>query len=336
MTESKTKVSIVVAQYNREDIVLDTLRSIQQQTFTKFECIVIDDRSTDNSRDKILEFCSIDTRFKYYENSHNSGKCESYNRGIHIASGEYIVFIDNDDIFDKSFLYKLYDSIDINKTDMATCNYGIWSCDTDEIVYPKFHVDSVDGGIKSRDDFINKEWYIMFPPQVWTKIFRRKIIIENKLRFLDIPREGNYFIHTYQYFCRSVSVVNEYLVKYRQFSDLSRHSSGANYYDRTDLLYKIAEFKKEYIKNYEQRRAWDAYVIKFINEIYKIKIIDKAIIRRAVVNIEFIYIFLISNISRGVFIKYYTESRPFANILGLSLLFKVYQKLTPSSNGGEK
>ena len=269
MIKSKveTKVSLILAHYNREDLVLDTLNSIKNQTFHDFECLIMDDCSTDSSPELLKNFCLNDSRFKYYRSDKNSRKYTSYNRGIKLAQSDYLIFIDNDDIFDNNYIAELYNAITANNSDMAVCNYNIWHCDTDEIIQPKLHGDAVNGGLRRKDDYIKKTWYLMFPPQVWTKIFRKDIIVDNDIRFVDVAREGNLFIHKYQYYCENIYVVDKYLVNYRLFSDINKHSSGGDYYDRTDVLYEMIGFKKK-ISEQKQIEAWNKYLTKFIYDIY--------------------------------------------------------------------
>ena len=61
-----SKVSIIIPVYNRESLILETLNSIQQQIYKDWECIIIDDHSTDNTLSLVKEFCNEDARFSYY------------------------------------------------------------------------------------------------------------------------------------------------------------------------------------------------------------------------------------------------------------------------------
>jgi|GEM_PF-6009468 len=88
--------SYVVAVYNAEAFLTDCLSSIAQQTYKDFEVILIDDGSTDRSADIALGFAKSDPRFRYYRQE-NSGSSSAYNKGIELARGEYLVFLDNDD-----------------------------------------------------------------------------------------------------------------------------------------------------------------------------------------------------------------------------------------------
>ncbi len=89
-------ISIIIPCYNTAQFLEETLRSVQNQTYKDWEAIVINDCSTDVSKSIITSFLS-DPRFIYLENEINSGVAVSRNRGIKIARGEMISFLDSDD-----------------------------------------------------------------------------------------------------------------------------------------------------------------------------------------------------------------------------------------------
>lgn len=89
------RVSIVVSCYNYGQYVAACLRSIQQQTFTDFEVVVVDDGSTDNSEQQIQPFLQ-DARFRYVKQE-NGGQAKAKNRGIREARAELVAFLDADD-----------------------------------------------------------------------------------------------------------------------------------------------------------------------------------------------------------------------------------------------
>ncbi len=95
--EMKPPVSIVVTCYNYGQFVAKCLSSIQKQTYTNFEVIVVDDGSTDNSIEKIQPFLE-DNRFHCITQV-NGGQANAKNRGIKEASAEFIAFLDADDIW---------------------------------------------------------------------------------------------------------------------------------------------------------------------------------------------------------------------------------------------
>ena len=98
-------ISIIIPTYNRAHIVCETLDSVLSQTYTNWECIVVDDGSTDNTKDIIKSYRVKDSRFLLF-NRENKVKGVSYCRNISLenANGDYILFLDSDDLLDKKCL----------------------------------------------------------------------------------------------------------------------------------------------------------------------------------------------------------------------------------------
>ncbi|MCA6422550.1 MAG: glycosyltransferase family 2 protein [Flavobacterium sp.] len=94
------KVSIIMATYNRSHFIVETLVSIQNQTFIDWECIIIDDGGTDNTKEVIKPIIEEDKRFLYVQRDDNyqKGLPGCRNNGLDLAKGDYIIFFDDDDI----------------------------------------------------------------------------------------------------------------------------------------------------------------------------------------------------------------------------------------------
>lgn len=92
----KGLVSIIVPIYNVAQYLEECLNSVLMQTYANWECILIDDGSTDNSSEICREFTSRDTRFKYFYKQ-NGGLSSARNEGLRKAKGDFITFLDSDD-----------------------------------------------------------------------------------------------------------------------------------------------------------------------------------------------------------------------------------------------
>lgn len=97
---SSPEVSIIIATYNRSCLIGNMLHSIQDQTFKSWECIIVDDGSSDNTRNVIYDFTAVDSRFKYFfrSSAYRKGLPGSRNMGLDHIKGNYIIFFDDDDI----------------------------------------------------------------------------------------------------------------------------------------------------------------------------------------------------------------------------------------------
>jgi len=92
------KISVIMAVYNSEKFLNESINSILNQTFKDFEFIIINDCSTDNSLKIIKEFIKKDNRIKLINNERNLGAAGTRNEGLKIAKGKYIAILDSDDI----------------------------------------------------------------------------------------------------------------------------------------------------------------------------------------------------------------------------------------------
>ncbi|WP_406684228.1 glycosyltransferase family 2 protein [Seonamhaeicola sp. MEBiC1930] len=94
------KVSIIMATYNRAQFIMESIKSIQNQTFENWECLIIDDGGTDNTKDILEPLLKEDERFKYLKRTskYQKGLPGSRNYGLDEAKGDYIIFFDDDDI----------------------------------------------------------------------------------------------------------------------------------------------------------------------------------------------------------------------------------------------
>lgn len=98
-----SKISIIVPCYNQAQFLDEALQSVLDQTYTNWECIIVNDGSPDRTEEVAKKWVDKDTRFKYLYKE-NGGLSSARNAGIAIAVGEFIQFLDSDDCIDKSKL----------------------------------------------------------------------------------------------------------------------------------------------------------------------------------------------------------------------------------------
>lgn len=100
MEKRNPRVTIIMATYNRAHFIVETLYSIQKQTFKDWECLIIDDGGTDNTKQVITQILDEDRRFQLLKRPENylKGLPGSRNYGLDIAKGDLIIFFDDDDI----------------------------------------------------------------------------------------------------------------------------------------------------------------------------------------------------------------------------------------------
>lgn len=112
-------VSIIIPTYNRAHLIGETLDSVLAQTYTNWECIVVDDGSTDNTEHLLNEYCNKDARFQYHHRPKDRPKganaCRNY--GFELSKGEYINWFDSDDLMVSNHLNLKIEEITRNKVD---------------------------------------------------------------------------------------------------------------------------------------------------------------------------------------------------------------------------
>lgn len=117
------KVTIIMATYNRAHFILETLQSIQAQTFQNWECLIIDDGGTDNTTEVILPILEKDSRFQFLKRTelYKKGLPGCRNYGLDLAIGDYIIFFDDDDIAHPQNLELCV--LELAHNDISFCRY---------------------------------------------------------------------------------------------------------------------------------------------------------------------------------------------------------------------
>ena len=104
------RFSIIIPTYNRAALIAETLNSVSAQTFQNWECIVVDDGSTDNTKEVIENLAHQDPRIRYIYQE-NAERSVARNNGIRNANGEWICFLDSDDLYETNHLQQLHDCL---------------------------------------------------------------------------------------------------------------------------------------------------------------------------------------------------------------------------------
>ena len=202
------KISVVVPFYNSIAYVLNAINNLKKQTFEPFEVILVDDGS-EESLSKVKGSIVGDVRFSLVSQPH-LGAGEARNCGLELVKGDYVIFLDSDDRYDKKLLEKMFLSATKWNSDTVLCNAN----SEDNPDWSVLHV-----------DHLNKEWadarevqnelFQLSSPAPWNKLIRTALIRENKLRFLPL-QNSNDITFTYSALALSerISWVNERLLQY--------------------------------------------------------------------------------------------------------------------------
>ena len=217
------KVSLIIPVYNAELFLDECLLSIQNQTFEDWECLLINDGSKDSSLEICKKWAEKDSRFKVFDKE-NEGAAVTRAKGITLAQGEYLLYVDNDDYLLPHTLETLLKMIANNNADSAICSFlrlfegkepfpfdevlpvGVWG---KEDIYRKICLPLVSGMPKDKS----------FVATIWRMLFNRKIITDNNLTFtkgvVGFPDD---LLFSFEYFLNSerTAVTDEPLYVYRR------------------------------------------------------------------------------------------------------------------------
>ena len=169
-------ISVIVPVYNVEEYLEECLESIKQQTFTDIEVILVNDGSTDGSREICERFCQKDSRFKLI-NQENQGQSVARNRGVKESVGKFIMFVDSDDVINKNLLEVLLPymktEVDIVECRMTRKKEEFYLNKPSKIVFKGNAKEAILNCIEIKE--------VKFCPV--TKLYRREIV--EKVSFLE-------------------------------------------------------------------------------------------------------------------------------------------------------
>ncbi|UAB74711.1 glycosyltransferase family A protein [Mesoflavibacter sp. SCSIO 43206] len=157
-------VSIIIPTYNRAHLIGETLESVMAQTYVNWECIVIDDGSTDNTSEILKLYCEKDNRIQYHQRPeyHKPGGNGARNYGFELSRGEYVNWLDSDDFFSNDKLKEQIRQVNtFEDVDIVTCSWGKATAVNDfQIKKLNIYKDYKEGINLLRDYGVFKEYFV--------------------------------------------------------------------------------------------------------------------------------------------------------------------------------
>lgn len=210
-------ISIIIPIYNSDKYLLECLNSVINQSFLDFEVLCVNDGSTDRSKDICEQYVRKDKRFRLY-NQENAGVSVARNLGIEQAQGEYLCFLDSDDVIAKDFLRNLFDRM--QGCDASVCDY---SNDLRKLGKKEKHVLVYEKNDLIREFIFGRRTAI----NIWLFLFKRSVIQNNHIRFVEgcIRNEDTEFYIRYMTCCTLPIVWFDYVGYYYRVVDASAMSN---------------------------------------------------------------------------------------------------------------
>jgi len=175
-----TKLSIIVPVYNAEKHLRQCLDSIINQTLKEIQVIIINDGSTDKSKQIILDYVGKDDRILFIDSA-NEGVSAARNKGMEKATGKYVGFVDADDYLDRTMYQRLFDISEEKNVSLAICNTMVVA----DSVEPKKRLPLKNECLVVSDkaDLVLDFLGFKYDYANWNKIYASQIIKDNHLEF---------------------------------------------------------------------------------------------------------------------------------------------------------
>lgn len=263
------KVSVIIPVYNTEKYLRQCIDSVVNQTFKDIEIICVDDGSTDNSLEILKEYQKNDSRLIILQQNH-IGAGEARNKGIEVAKGKYIGFLDSDDWFEPDMLEKMHQRATKFDADMVVCSSKNYDIETNTFINPSEYYPINLEMVPLETPFNYKDCpdYIfnIFGVEPWRHLFLNELITKNNIKFQNLESCNDVAFSLIARICaKRIVVFDNELVNYRYRRKGSIAEYRANY---ASNIVKSALYIEKYLKEqglYEKLEI--GFIKTFINHI---------------------------------------------------------------------
>ena len=250
------KISVIVPVYNAEKYLAEAIDSVLSGSFTDFEIIAVNDGSTDSSLEILRGYAERDARVKVIDKQ-NTGVSDTRNQGIAAAEGDYLAFLDADDVYSPDYLERMYSAAEESGADVTVCSYVTFRGEK-----PSFPTGE---STEPRETNIRELLDTGLMTPLWVKLVKKNVVSDNGIRFDAELAFGEDLFFSWRVCLASDRTVRieDKLYGYRMSPD----GATARYHDRLYQKYKCAfEALKAYAReigaDQEAVREMDLYFVK--------------------------------------------------------------------------
>ncbi|OWT33403.1 hypothetical protein BGI41_02605 [Methanobrevibacter sp. 87.7] len=245
------EVSVIIPVYNASKYIEKTLKSLVSQSFKDFEIILVDDGSEDDSVNIINEFLlNYDFTF-IVDSQEDKGVSSARNRGLELASGKYIIFLDDDDILNTNHIENLYNSLINNNADLSFTYLSKINEEgkylTDISSYDSIkNLDLIDS-----DEFIKLELNMSIPFSFVELMYKKDILDKYSIRFNENINYGEdtEFALKSLVCSHNVAISHEFTYLYLQRDDSITSNAYLERFDFINVLDNFAKYYMDYSEN---------------------------------------------------------------------------------------
>lgn len=235
-----TSISIIIPIYNAASYLRECLDSILMQSFTDFELILVNDGSIDNSLTICEEYSQKDKRIRVIDGP-NCGVSAARNKGLQIASGSWITFVDADDYFLNNALSILYQRAIQTGTDLVLAN----ALKLKNAKFSELH--------NLKDEVLPNVIMSIKHFALWGYLFNADVIRKYRLRFIDglAYSEDRIFIYQMAQYCKTIAFCSKPIYVYRvnATSACSSQNGVRKACHHLDAAFHLDQFARNYQKN---------------------------------------------------------------------------------------
>lgn len=206
-------VSIIIPTYNRAHLIGETLDSILEQTYPNWECIIVDDGSTDTTDEVVGEYVKKDSRFQYHNRpkDRKKGPCACRNYGFEFSKGEFIKWFDSDDIMYSELLEKQVGTFE-EAIDCSVCKVAYYDFEKNETLKEN----SINSNQLIEDYLVGRVTFYVSGP-LWKKSFLNN---QNELFDENLSNLDDWDFNLRMLYCEpKIAFIDMPLIKYRIHKD---------------------------------------------------------------------------------------------------------------------
>ncbi len=225
---NRTAITIIVPVYHKSEFLKECLSSLKEQDFSlPYQIVMIDCCGEESCSNLAKSFERTDSRFFYYRWEMNKGPGYSRNLGIFHSAGEYIGFVDGDDVVKQNYLSLLYEKAKKTDADVVTCGYYLFGKKRRFPGYSRVRKTTDGKTVLKR---IYKSDRGKFRTFCWGRLYKKSLLFENRILFPQdlIQYEDWLFMNVVLFHAKKVVFVKNMLYGYRQRYD----SIMSDYHDR--------------------------------------------------------------------------------------------------------
>lgn len=282
MMQKTPLVSIIVPVYQVKEYISECVESLLAQTYTNLEILLVDDGSTDGSGEICDEYAAKDSRVRVVHQG-NQGPSAARNTGLDYAKGEFVAFVDSDDVALPDFITTLYNLAEVDKADIAACAYmecgpdipgnireGLLCRDASEALcagqdenrarhWERHHSDQE---IYMTSEQMLRQWhgrYKKWETVVWNKLYRKHVFgggESDTIRF-PVGRKLEDVLISHLLVANAKQIV---LTMHKLYLYRIRPDSRASQSRMTGLMRENLRAQRERLTFFREKRYWRAYL----------------------------------------------------------------------------